>query len=339
VSHRNLWAGVSSVTRYLELGSEDRLASLLPFSFDYGLSQLLMSVACGATLIIERSPLAGDIAATLAARDVSVLAALPPLWMQLLASSRFRSNVLPHLRIMTNTGGRLPLGAVRALRESQPHAKLYLMYGLTEAFRSTYLEPREVDTRPGSIGKAIPGAEVLVLRPDGTRCDPGEEGELVHRGPTVALGYWNDPEATSKVFRPNPTQLQPIPSDERVVFSGDYVRLDALGFLYFVGRRDRMIKSLGVRVSPDEVVSAIYDSGEVIECALSTEHDIVRGDVIIAHVVLRAAQGLERLKRFCRVELARHLQPAKFVVHETLPRTASGKHDSVALQNDAEAVP
>lgn len=330
IAHGNLWAGMRAVTTYLEIEATDRIASLLPFSFDYGFNQLLCAVGKGACLVIERSPMASTIARTLEEEGVTVLPALPPLWVQLLATPAFTSHPLAALRCMTNTGGVLPVPVVRHLREAQPSAKLFLMYGLTEAFRATYLPPEEADRRPDSIGIAIPGAEILVLRDDLTLCDAGEEGELVQRGPTVALGYWNDPEATAARFRPDPFASTGTEAG-RVVFSGDVVRRDEQGFLYFVGRRDRMIKTLGYRVSPDEVAAVLYDSGLVVEAVVTAEPDEKRGALLVAHVVLHPEGDVAGLEAYCRTELPRYLQPARYVVHDTLPRTASGKHDARAL--------
>jgi acyl-coenzyme A synthetase/AMP-(fatty) acid ligase len=262
---------------------------------------------------------------------------VPPLWLQLLATEAFRAQPLPALRAMTNTGGRVPRDAVRALRAAQPHAELFLMYGLTEAFRSTYLPPSEVDRRPDSIGRAIPGAEIMVLREDGTSCEPDEVGELVHRGPTVGLGYWNDPETTARVYRPNPLRPPGTPDTERVVFSGDLVRRDADGFIYHVGRRDKMIKSLGFRVSPDEVASVVFASGQVAEVVVTSEPDAARGELIVAHVVLAAGGALDRLKIYCGTEMPRYMQPGRIEVHETLPRTSSGKHDPKRLAEAGSA--
>jgi amino acid adenylation domain-containing protein len=327
VAHANLWASAQVVTGYLGITQTDRIAALLPFSFVYGMSQVLCAVATGATLVIERSPLATRLVTELRTRRVTVLAAVPPLWLQLVALPEFRGDRLPDLRIMTNAGGRLPVAAVRALRGAQPHARLFLMYGLTEALRCSYLPPEEIDRHPDSIGRAIPGAEVLVLRDDLLPCAPGEVGELVYRGPTVALGYWNDPEATARVFRPNPLRATVAPDAERVVFTGDLVRQDDAGFLYYVGRRDRMMKTLGYRVSPDEVAEVIYASGEVADCLVVGEADELRGQRIVAHIVLAAGGSLQRLKRHCGIELPRYMQPARFDVHDDLPRLPNGKHD------------
>jgi amino acid adenylation domain-containing protein len=326
VSHANLRAAMHAVTSYLGITPADRIAGILPFSFVYGMSQVLCAVGTGAALVIERSPLATQLVSELRTQRVTVLAAVPPLWTQLLAVPTFRAS-LPDLRIVTNAGGRLPVAVVRAVRQAQPQAELFLMYGLTEALRCTYLPPEEVDRRPDSIGRAIPGAVILILRENLTPCAPGEVGELVHCGPTVTLGYWNDAEATARVFRPNPHPAHGAPDTERVVFTGDLAWRDDEGFLYYVGRRDRMIKTLGYRVSPDEVGEVIYGSGEVADCLVVGEEDEVRGQRIVAQIVLAAGGSLNRLKRHCGVELPRYMQPARFEVRDSLPRLPSGKHD------------
>jgi amino acid adenylation domain-containing protein len=331
LSHANLWAGMRSVVEYLRISSDDRIASLLPFSFDYGLNQLLCAVGAGATLIVERSPIPERIIRTLREDRATVLPAVPPLWLQLLNVGSFREEPVSSLRIMTNTGGPLPTDAVRMLRRAHPQADLFLMYGLTEAFRSAFLDPREVDRKPDSIGRAIPGAELLVLRQDHTSCKPGEAGELVHRGPTVAMGYWNDPELTASVFRPHPSRPVGTPDTERVVFSGDIVYRDDEGDLHFVGRRDMLIKTLGYRVSPDEVIDVLYASGEVAEAVVTSEPDERRGSRIVAFVVLTDDGRVDRLTTFCATEMPRYMQPARIEVRASLQRTHSGKYDVAAI--------
>jgi amino acid adenylation domain-containing protein len=332
VTHGNLWAGVRAVSSYLEIGPDDRIASLLPFSFDYGFNQLLCAVSAAAVLVVERSPVPQQIAITLREQEVTVLAAVPPLWLQLLAAPAFSERPIQSIRAMTNTGGRVPIPAVHDLRRVQPQARLFLMYGLTEAFRSTYLPPDEVDRIPDSIGQAIPGAEILVVREDLTPCEAGEVGELVHRGPTVTLGYWADREATAQVFRANPLRPEGVPDAERVVFSGDLVRRDEDGFLFYVGRRDQVIKTLGVRVSPDEVADVLYASGEVLEAVVAAEPDEARGDRIVVYVVLREGGSPERLNAFCGQEMPRYMRPARIEIRESLARTSSGKFDLRAIR-------
>ena len=337
VSHANLAAGTGAVVSYLGITPDDRIAALLPFSFVYGLSQVLCATATGAALVVERSPLAPQIVESVRANRVTVLAAVPPLWHRLLSVAAFRNSPIPTLRAMTNAGGHLPTAAVRALRRAQPAAQLYLMYGLTEALRSTYLPPEEVDRRPDSIGRAIPGAELYVVRDDGTPAATDEVGELVHRGPTVTLGYWKDADRTAQVFRPDPLRPAGAPGTERVVFTGDLVRRDADGFLYFVSRRDRIIKTMGYRVGPDEIANVLYDSGEVADAAVVGEPDDQWGQRIVVHVVLTAGGSVERLKAYCGRELPRYLQPARFEVRDALPLLPSGKHDLAAVRGSRGA--
>lgn len=326
LTHGNLSAHARIVAGYLGLSPTDRTISLLPFGSVYGISQLLCTVATGGALVIERSPIASRIGTTVREEAITVIAGVPALWLQLLQSREFADRPAPALRIVQNAGGHLPVAAVRALRAAQPQATLFLMYGMTEAMRCTYLPPTEVDRRPDSMGRALAETEILVVRPDDSLCGPGETGELVVAGPTVGLGYWNDSEASRDTFRPDPRT-----GAGRVVYSGDLVRQDSDGFLYFVGRRDCIIKSLGHRVGPDEVVEALLASGLVVEAAVTSEPDAVRGQRIVAHVVLRPAARPEVLASFCRSELPRWLQPARFQLHESLPRTAGGKYDMVHL--------
>lgn len=332
ISHANLLAGARIVSRYLEIGSDDRIIAIPPFNFDYGLNQLLTAVRCGATLVLQRSPMPADICRTLVTQEITGMPAVAPLWIQLLqSSSPFAGLDFPRLRYLTNTGGSLPVDVVRQLREHLPHARVYLMYGFSEAFRSTYLPPEEVDRRPGSIGKAIPECDVWVLGTDGRPCAPGEVGELVHRGPTVSLGYWGNPEATAAVFRPNP--FGPPGTSERVAYSGDLVTSDEDGFLYFVGRRDEMIKSQGFRISPTEVEEIVFASGLVKEVVAKGELDPLAGAVVAVHCVPADPAGFvpEALRDHCRREMPRYMLPRRIYVHEAFPRTASGKIDRQAI--------
>ena len=331
LSHGNLRACAAAVPALLGLRADDRTASLLPFSSIYGFNQLLCAVATGGALVVEASPLASTVAHTLRDRRVTVLAAVPPLWHALLRAPEFTATPLPALRILQNAGGHLPRESVARLRRIHPHASLFLMYGMTEVMRSTCLPPAEADRRPGSMGRAIPGATVDVVGPAGRPCAPGETGELVHRGPTVALGYWNDPAATAATFRP-------APGGARAVYSGDLVRRDADGFLHFVGRRDGVIKTLGYRVGPDEVADVLFASGEVAEAVVVAEPDPARGQRIVAHVVLGEGGSRDRLLAWCRTEMPRWMRPARLELHGRLPRTLAGKYDTRALRHDAAEV-
>ena len=272
LSHRNMVEGAKSVASYLENGPQDTLLAALPLSFDAGFSQLTTAFHAGARVVLLNYLLPRDVLKTMAREKVTGLTAVPPLYIQL-AQLEWPNEINEHLRYFANTGGRMPRETLSALRQRVPKAKPFLMYGLTEAFRSTYLPPEEVDRRPDSIGKAIPNAEILVLREDGSECDADEPGELVHRGALVGQGYWNDAEKTAERYKLMPGRPGGLMLPEYAVFSGDTVRRDAEGFLYFVGRRDEMIKTSGYRVSPTEVEEILYGTKLVGECvAFGVDH-------------------------------------------------------------------
>jgi amino acid adenylation domain-containing protein len=331
-SHRAMLAAIEMVVGYLELGSDERIFSLLPFSSVYGLNQLLCAVWTRSTLVVSISSLGEKIIAEAREQRVTVLAGVPPLWLQLLATPRFRAQPMESLRVIQNAGGHLPVGAVRQLRTLQPQARLFLQYGMTETFRSTYLPPHEVDSHPDSMGREVPGASIRIIGDDGELCAPGEIGELVFSGPTIAEGYWEDEDLTAAIFRASAEGAGPA---ERAVHSGDMVRRDSNGLLYYVSRRDRMIKSLGFRIGPDEIVDVLYASGDILETAIATEPDRIRGERIIAHVVLRPEGSRRHLEQFARFELPRHMQPSRIEVHSDLPRLPSGKYDMNTLRNGA----
>jgi acyl-CoA ligase (AMP-forming) (exosortase A-associated) len=331
ISHANLLAGARIVIEYLGIRPDERLLSVLPFSFDYGLNQLLTSVQQGATLYLQRSLFPPDVCRTLERQQITAMAAVPTLWIQLMQRhSPLRSLSLPHLRYITNSGGVFPVELVQQYRARFPQTRIFLMYGLSEAFRSTYLPPEEIDRRPSSMGRAIPETEILIVDGENRECAPGQPGELVHAGPTVALGYWNRPEATAAVYRSHP--LRPG-SGERVVYSGDLVRRDEQGFLYFVGRRDQQIKSHGFRISPEEVEEALQRSGLVAEAVAQGIPDEVAGQAIVAHVVPRAPESFtsDALLAFCADNMPRYMVPRRIEVHAAFPRTSSGKLDRKAV--------
>jgi acyl-CoA ligase (AMP-forming) (exosortase A-associated) len=336
LSHRNMVAGARSVASYLGNNPDDRLLTLLPLSFDYGLSQLTTAFSVGASVVLHNYLLPADVIRALVRHRITGLAAVPPLWIQL-AALDWPAAVDEHLRYFTNSGGAMPTATLAALRARAPRAKPFLMYGLTEAFRSTYLPPEEVDRRPTSMGKAIPNVEVLVVREDGTECAPGEPGELVHRGPLVSLGYWNDPEKTAERFRPLPGQRPELVLTEIAVWSGDTVKRDEDGFLYFVSRRDEMIKTSGYRVSPTEVEEVLYRTGRVAEvAAFGIEHPTL-GQAIV--VVAQPAEGhkadTDGLLVDCKAHLPQYMLPARIEwVADPLPRNANGKIDRKSLASE-----
>tara|TARA_R110002110_G_scaffold76898_1_gene202281 strand:- start:23744 stop:25393 length:1650 start_codon:yes stop_codon:yes gene_type:complete len=334
LSHRNMVAGARSVAQYLENTADDRLLAVLPLSFDAGLSQLTTAFSVGASAVLMDYLLPRDVLKAVARYRVTGLAAVPPLWNQLLQQD-WPAEVADCLRYVTNTGGAMPVASTRALQQRLPNTRIYLMYGLTEAFRSTFLPPEELDARPQSIGKAIPNAEILVVNEAGQLCGPNEPGELVHRGALVALGYWNDPEKTAERFRPSPGQDPALPVPELAVWSGDQVVRDEDGFLYFVARKDDMIKTSGYRVSPTEVEEVAYHSGLVAGAAALGLSYAQLGQAIA--LVVTPAAGIDpatldaELLAFCQRELPNFMVPARIVVRDNLPHNQNGKIDRRAL--------
>jgi acyl-CoA ligase (AMP-forming) (exosortase A-associated) len=332
LSHRNMVAGAKSVAGYLENDAADSLLAVLPLSFDAGFSQLTTGFHAGARVVLLNHLVARDVTNALRDERITGLTAVPPLYIQL-AQLEWPGGIREHLRYFANTGGRMPLETLTRLRAILTESKPFLMYGLTEAFRSTYLPPDQVDRRPDSIGKAIPNAEILVLREDGTPCAPNEPGELVHRGALVGLGYWNDPGKTAERYKPLPREAG-LTLPEYAVFSGDTVRADEEGYLYFIGRRDEMIKTSGYRVSPTDIEETLYQTTLVGECAAFGVEHAVLGQAIVA-VVTPGASGdvdVDALLAACRSALPAFMVPARIVVREgPLPRTPNGKIDRRSL--------
>ncbi|MBN8441166.1 MAG: acyl-CoA ligase (AMP-forming), exosortase A system-associated [Thauera sp.] len=337
LSHRNMVMGAQSVASYLGNHEGDTLLAALPLSFDAGFSQLTTAFHAGARVVLLNYLLPRDVLNAVVREQVTGLTAVPPLWIQL-AQLDWPESVTPHLRYIANTGGRMPRETLAALRARLPQTRPFLMYGLTEAFRATYLPPEEIDRRPDSIGKAIPNAEVLVLREDGSECAPNEPGELVQRGALVGLGYWNDPEKTAERYRPLPHAIAGRESGlvlpEIAVYSGDTVRRDEDGFLYFIGRRDEMIKTSGYRVSPNEVEEILYATTLVGECAaFGVAHDTL-GQAIVAVVTPPPGVSLDpaALLAECRKRMPAYMVPARIEVRDgALPRNPNGKIDRKAL--------
>jgi len=330
LSHANMWLGAVSVAHYLDVQPQDRTLGVLPLSFDYGQNQLLSSWAAGACALPLEYLTARDVIRAVERHEITTLAGVPPLWVQLI-EAEWPPRAALSLRRLTNSGGRLPVSVVRRMREVFPAAEIFLMYGLTEAFRSTYLDPALLDEHPDSIGRAIPFAEVLVARPDGSLAAPDEPGELVHAGPLVAQGYWNDPQRTAERFKPAPAASC---YGGTAVWSGDQVRADAEGLLYFVGRQDAMIKTSGNRVSPTEVEEAAVASGLVAEAvALGVPHDrLGEAIALVARPARADADAEAELRGWFKRELPNFMQPTHIIWRAELPRGPNGKLDREQLK-------
>ncbi|MGI5310470.1 acyl-CoA ligase (AMP-forming), exosortase A system-associated [Rheinheimera sp. WS51] len=333
LSHRNMLLGAQSVSTYLNNSQQDVLLALLPLSFDYGLSQLTTAFYVGASVVLLDFFLVQDVVRAVERFKITGIAAVPPLWSQL-AKAKWSANSADSVRYITNSGGAMPQTLLAQLQQIFIKAEPYLMYGLTEAFRSTYLAPSEITTRPGSMGKAIPNAEIVVVREDGSLCDVNEPGELVHRGPLVSLGYWNAADKTAERFKFDPVAPKGIQVPQLAVWSGDTVRFDQDGFLYFIGRRDEMIKSSGYRISPTEVEEAVYQlCPELTDvAALGIAHEDLGQAILVVFacqpgVEVNAADWLMQLKRV----LPNYMLPKQLIQLETMPKNANGKIDRNAL--------
>jgi len=318
--HSNVVFAAGSITQYLENREDDIVINVLPLSFDYGLYQLLMVFKFGGTLVLENSfAYPALILKRMEEEKATGLPGVPTIFSLLLQMDLSRYN-LSKLRYITNTAAALPPSHIEQLRKKFSWARLYSMYGLTETKRTLYLPPEELEKRLGSVGKAIPGTEVWLEDEAGRRLGPGQIGELVVRGPHVMRGYWAAPEATAKRFRPGP-----IPG-ERLCYTGDLFRMDAGGFLYFVGRQDDIIKSRGEKVSPKEVENVLYALKGVVEAAVIGVPDPVYGQAVKAIIVPNGAPlTAPMVLAHCRAHLEDVMVPRYVEFRRALPKTSSGK--------------
>ena len=325
LSHANLWLGAVSVAHYLRLAREDVVLAVLPLAFDYGQNQLLSTWYAGGCVAPLDYLMPRDVTKAVAKHGVTTLAAVPPLWRQLV-EAKWEGDAGASLKRLTNSGGALTPDLIDAMRGTWPQADIYPMYGLTEAFRSTYLDPALVATHPTSMGTAVPFAEVLVVNEAGGPAEPGEEGELVHCGPLVAQGYWQDPERTAQRYKPAPAHSQ---YGGTAVWSGDYVKRDADGLLYFVGRRDAMIKSAGNRISPQEIEDAALATGLVADAVAFGVPDTKLGQAV--HLVVRGDGSDDELRAALKRDLPSFMQPHAIEWRDALPLNPNGKIDRTAL--------
>ncbi|WP_176595236.1 acyl-CoA ligase (AMP-forming), exosortase A system-associated [Sphingobium aromaticivastans] len=333
LSHANLWLGAVSVADYLKLTPQDRTLCVLPFSFDYGQNQLLSTWFAGGCVYPLDYLTPRDVVKSVDRRDITTLAGVPPLWVQL-TELDWPEEVAAKLRRLTNSGGALTRPLVAKLRALFPKADLYPMYGLTEAFRSTYLPPALVDSHPDSMGSAIPHAEILVVRPDGSVTDDDEPGELVHCGPLVAQGYWRDEARTAERFKPAPKASR---YGGMAVWSGDTVRRDAQGLLTFVGRDDAMIKSAGNRISPTEIEEAAVAVKGVAEAVALGVKDERLGQAVLLLLRGVSPELKGEVEARLKAELPNFMQPREIVMLPEFPRNPNGKIDRVALAKDYAA--
>ena len=334
MTHRNVVAAATSVTTYLENTADDIILNVLPISFDYGLYQVLMAAKVGITLVLEKSfAFPQAVLDKMKVERVTGLPLVPTMAAMILQMKDIKGSDFPHLRYITNTAAALPPAHIARLQELFQGAKLFSMYGLTECKRCTYLPPAELTKRPASVGIAIPGTEAYVVTEDGRRAGPGEIGELVIRGAHVMTGYWENPEATERVLRPGPFPW------EKVLYTGDLFRTDKDGFLYFIGRKDDIIKSRGEKVSPKEVENVLYGLAGVREAVVIGVPDPILGTTIKAIVALAPEWRLSErdIIRYCANHLEDFMVPKFVEFRDELPKTESGKISRRLVGNALEA--
>jgi acyl-CoA ligase (AMP-forming) (exosortase A-associated) len=337
LSSANLWLGAISVAHYLRLSADTRTLAVLPLSFDFGQNQLLSTWAAGGCVVPLDYAVPRDVVSAVSRASINTLAGVPSLWRQLVAAE-WSEATATGLTCISSSGGRLGEPLVRALRARFPNAALHSMYGLTEAFRSTSLDPALIDKMPDSIGSAIPFAEVLVVREDGREVIAGATGELVHAGPLVAKGYWNDPERTKERFRPAPLASK---LGGTAVWSGDQVKRGRYGLLLYVGRNDEQLKVQGYRISPTEIEEAAMASGALAEAVAIGVADPEHDQAI--QLVMRPAAGWSEdaaeaaVRAYLKAELPAYMQPRDYRWIGEMPLTPNGKVDRVSLREDAMA--
>lgn len=339
LTHRNIRIGAAAVAEYLHLGADDRLLSVLPYSFDAGLNQLTTMLWTGGTVVHQPVTLASEVVRTARDRAVTGIAGVPPLWNLIVRYLKDAPTPLPALKRITNTGGKIPPDILDAMPGVFPGTDIYLMYGLTESFRSTYLPPHKFAAKMGSIGQQIPHARVFAIHAEGRIAGPGEQGELVHAGPLVSMGYWERPDLTAARIRPC-AALAHLIGDAAVVHSGDLVRVDDDGDLWFVSRMDDMIKSMGFRISPTEVEDALSSGGLAVEVVAFGVEDPAMGQAVQAAVLMAPGATEGALLAHCRRAMPPYMVPRR--LHPwpgQMPRTASGKIDRPAVIRTCRAAP
>ena len=322
LTHLNVDTVADSVAEYLENSADDIILCALQLSFGYGLLQLLVTFRTGATLVLEKGyGYPYDLIKKIKEHKVTGFAGAPTLFALLLQLSNLDQEDFSCLRYITNAAAAMPQAFIPKLQKVFPHTRIYLMHGLTEVLRTTFLPPEEIDKRPTSVGRGMKNVELWIEDADGNRLGAGEAGELVVRGANVMQGYWNDPEGTSKVLLPGPYPW------ERVMHTGDLFTVDAEGFFHFVARMDEVIKSRGEKVSPLEVENVLLAMDEVFECRVIGVPDPILGQAVKAEIVLKDSRTLDEkhVKAHCRLHLEDYRVPQIVQFVEAIPKTQGGK--------------
>ena len=329
MTHLNMVSAATSITQYLGNKETDIILNVLPLSFDYGLYQIIMAFKFGGTVVLEKSFAYPYVAIDKMIKErVTGFPGVPTIFALLLQLKDLKKYSFQHLRYITNTGAALPVNHIKALRDIFPHVKIYSMYGLTECKRVSYLPPEEIDRRPTSVGRGMPNEEVYIVNDKGERAGPGVVGELVVRGSNVMRGYWKEPADTDRALKPG---LYP---GEKVLYTGDLFKMDEEGYLYFVGRKDDLIKTRGERVSPKEVENTLHEIEGVAEASVVGIPDEILGSAIKAFIVPTNGSTLTEkdILKYCSENLESFAVPKYIAFIDSFPKTSSGKIDKKSLK-------
>ncbi|TIX96032.1 MAG: acyl--CoA ligase, partial [Mesorhizobium sp.] len=328
LTHRNMTAACTSIASYLKLCEDEVILNVLPLAFDYGLYQMIMAFRTGARLVLERSfAFPAQILGLIKEERVTGFPGVPTIFAALSDLKSLKDHDFSSIRYVTNTAAALPLKHILMLQDLFPDARIYSMYGLTECKRCTYLPPEDLERKPLSVGVAIPNTEMWIVDEHDKPVGPDVVGQLVIRGATVMKGYWGKPEATARKLKPGP-----LPG-EQVLYTGDYCRMDAEGYLYFIGRGDEIIKSRGEKIAPKEVENALLDIPGVREAAVIGVPDELLGQAVKAFVVIEQGRivGERQLQKECQRRLENFMVPKSIVIVPSLPMTDTGKLKKTAL--------
>lgn len=322
VTHKIFFDSTVTSASVLENNRDDRLISTAPFSFDGALSQLFTAIFVGGTLVLQESNFPGDIVKTMINERITGFHAVPSSWRMLLQKhSPLAKHKYPYLRYISIIGEVFPRDDLFKLKSILNNTKIFMMYGTTEAFRSTFLHPHQLEKKPGSVGKAFPGVEITIVDHNGRICHPGEIGEIVHKGAFISPGYWNDPVKSREVFKGNS------------LYTGDLGKIDDEGDLYFIGRKDRMFKSYGYRINPEEIETCLYKMPETSEAAVFTIPEGNFGVRLKAVVSTNNQHTLTQrdVMNHCKKYLPYYMVPGIVEFRTSLPKTGTNKIDRSLL--------
>jgi len=322
LSHLNMVSAAHSITTYLENTEHDIIINMLPLSFDYGLYQILNTFLVGGTVVLEKGfTYIYPVLDTMIKEKVTGFPGVPTIFAMLLRMKNIDEYDFSSIRYITNTAAALPVSHIKRLAEVFPHARIFSMYGLTECKRVSYMPPEELALRPASVGRGMPNQEVYIVNERGERVGPGEIGELVVRGTNVMLGYWDMPEETARCLKPGRYP------GERVLYTGDLFKMDEDGYLYFIARKDDIIKCRGEKVSPKEIENVLYSLDGVLEAAVTGVPDEILGQAVKAYVSLEKGAELTKqdILRHCSQHLESFMIPKYVEIMPSLPKTSTGK--------------